>query len=209
MPAPNTLPAPLAAFLDQHGSKLAAVAGAGLAWYALRRYFAGGKADKRDLKKDLTGRVVIVTGANSGIGYETALQLAKQHATVCIAGRPSARTTEALKSIREKSGNPNVFQEDLDVSSLKSVRAFADRWKKSGRPIHLLINNAGVTAAERTTTEDNLDLIMATNHFGPFLLTNLLLDIIKSSDHTPRIVNVSSRAHRNETIDINDLNNRM
>ncbi|KAJ3045495.1 hypothetical protein HDV00_009149 [Rhizophlyctis rosea] len=201
------LPAPVQSFVDRHHDKLGYVLLGLGAVVALRLYGAGGKASKTDLKRDLTGKVAIITGGNGGIGYETALQLAKQNATVCIAARPSKKTTDAVARIRQKTNNAHVFAEDLDVSSLKSVRAFADRWRKSGSKIHWLINNAGVMAIPKhTVTAEGFETQMATNHFGHFLLTNLLLDIITSSGQA-RIINVSSTGHRFGKIDFNDLNN--
>ncbi|KAJ3055260.1 hypothetical protein HK097_011062 [Rhizophlyctis rosea] len=200
------LPSPAQSFLARHGDKVAIAAAGILVAFVARKIAAGGKASKADLTKDLTGKVAIITGGNGGIGYETALQLAKQNATVCIAARPSPKTTQAVESIRQKSKNPHVFAEDLDVQSLKSVRAFAERWRKSGSKIHWLINNAGVSSHNgRQVTPEGLETMIATNHLGHFLLTNLLLDIIVASGHA-RIINVSSEAHRNRELDLDDLN---
>ncbi|KAJ3035764.1 hypothetical protein HDV00_003437 [Rhizophlyctis rosea] len=207
-PLLTELPPPAQAFLAKHGDKLRYALLGASAVYLLRIYFAGGKAKKADLQRDLTGKVAIVTGGNSGIGYETALQLAKQNATVCVAVRPSDKTTAAVIRIRNLTQNTQVWAEDLDVSNMKSVRAFAARWRKSGRKIHWLINNAGMGGVpKRTLTNEGFELVMATNHLGHFLLTNLLLDIIKSSGNA-RIINVSSRGHDRGNIDFNDLTSK-
>ncbi|XP_050301632.1 retinol dehydrogenase 12-like [Anthonomus grandis grandis] len=129
----------------------------------------------------LIGKTVIITGANSGLGYEAALDFAKRGARVILACRNAERGLNAqLKKM-------------LDVASLKSVREFANDINKTESRLDILLNNAGGLYLEPKMTEDNLLLMMATNHFGPFLLTNLLLDLMKKTSNA-RIVNVSSVA---------------
>ncbi|KAJ3089246.1 hypothetical protein HK102_006830, partial [Quaeritorhiza haematococci] len=187
---------------DDKSKLTLAVTGASLlvALPLVRRWAAGGKTDPFDLSKNLTGKVAIVTGSNTGIGFQTALQLAKQGATVCIASRPSEKTERACRKIRELSGSSQVFVEGIDLSSLASVRAFCERWQQSSRPIHYLINNAGVMAIPtKTLTKDGFEMQIGTNHIGHFVLTTTLLPIIKASgtkEEPARIVNLSSSAHQ-------------
>ncbi|KAI9204136.1 uncharacterized protein BJ171DRAFT_506236 [Polychytrium aggregatum] len=202
------LPSP--SHLEKYGGYYTAGAAVALGYYALRSWAAGGRVAKTDLKKKLTGRIVLITGANTGIGYETALQLAKQGAHVYIACRPSKKTDDAVSSIRKKSGNSNIFAEALDLANLKSVRSLAERWAKHGKPIDLLINNAGVMALpQKTFTVDGNEMQIGTNHLGHFLLTELLLEYVRkaASQHgSARIINVSSRAHRFGYVIPKDLN---
>jgi NAD(P)-dependent dehydrogenase (short-subunit alcohol dehydrogenase family) len=142
---------------------------------------------------DQTGRTVVITGANSGIGKEAARVLAHRGARVVLAVRSAARGEAAA---REIGGRTEV--RPLDLASLASIRAFADAWEG---PIDVLINNAGVMATPLTRTEDGFELQIGTNHLGHFALTNLLLPHV-----TRRVVTVSSVAHRTGRIDLTDLN---
>ncbi|KAJ3335987.1 Retinol dehydrogenase 12 [Gonapodya sp. JEL0774] len=170
-------------------------------------YYAGGRNPYNRI--NLKGKTAIVTGGNTGIGYETALQLAKNGAEVVLACRDSQKTKDAVEAIKKSSSNPRISAEALNLDSLDSVRGFAKRWKDSGKPIHLLINNAGVMALpKRETTKDGFEMQFGVNHLGHFLLTNLLLDVIKTtalSGGPVRIVNVSSRAGTRGFIDWDDL----
>jgi NAD(P)-dependent dehydrogenase (short-subunit alcohol dehydrogenase family) len=142
---------------------------------------------------EMTGRSVIVTGANSGIGYAAARALTGAGARVVLAvrnldkGRAAAATIEGETEVRE-----------LDLASLASVREFAAAWDGE---IDLLINNAGVMLPPLTRTADGFELQFGTNHLGHFALTNLLLEHV-----TDRVVTVSSMAHRSGSIDFDDLN---
>jgi NAD(P)-dependent dehydrogenase (short-subunit alcohol dehydrogenase family) len=145
---------------------------------------------------DLAGRTVIVTGASSGIGLETAKALTTHGARVVLAVRDESRGRKAA-GILPGPGTHEVRL--LDLASLESVRAFASDW--SQQPIDLLINNAGVMIPPLTRTKDGFELQFGTNHLGHFALTNLLLPHI-----TGRIVTVSSGAHQIGKIDFGDLN---
>jgi len=138
---------------------------------------------------------IIVTGANCGIGKEAALQFAKHGANVIIACRDAKKGKEAEEEIRKASGNPNVSTMALDLASFKSVRAFADAFKAQGKPLHILLNNAGVMACPFGKTEDGLEMQLGTNHFGHFLLTGLLIDQLKAGAPS-RVVQVSSQGHK-------------
>ena len=153
---------------------------------------------------DMTGRVCLITGANSGIGKATALGLAKLDATVVIVSRDRDKGEAALLEIRTLSGNKNVDSMVADLSSQDSVRELAHDFKARYKKLHVLINNAGIFLPKRVSTVDGLEATFATNHLGHFLLTNLLLDMLKASAPS-RIINVISSAHRGTEINFEDL----
>jgi len=127
-------------------------------------------------KTTLTVKTVIITGANTGIGKETALDLAKRGARVILACRNVQKAELAKGEIIKTSGNYNVIVRELDLASLASVRTFATGILESESRLDILINNAGVAGqAEKQLTEDGLEYRMQSNYFGHFLLTNLLL----------------------------------
>lgn len=144
---------------------------------------------------DLTDRTVLVTGTTSGIGRPTAEALAARGATVLLGARNPERNAAVVAAIRSTHPNAKVEALDLDVSSFASVRAAAGAILTSGRPLDVLINNAGV-ANTTALSADGIDLTYATNHLGPFLLTELLLPRLLQSPQG-RVVNVASEAHRN------------
>jgi NAD(P)-dependent dehydrogenase (short-subunit alcohol dehydrogenase family) len=150
-------------------------------------------------------RHVLITGGTSGIGRATATALARLGANVTITSRNLATATQAADEIGRESAT-TVTGEEVDLSSLASVRALAGKYATDQRPIDLLINNAGTMAARRQTTRDGLEWTMAVNYFGPFLLTNLLLDRLISRAPS-RIISVSSENHRGAKrgIDFDDL----
>ena len=144
-------------------------------------------------KRRLEGKNVIITGANVGLGYETAVDLAKRGARVILACRDEKKGLEAQSSVRIESKNEDVFYQHLDISSLSSVREFSRQVNESHYGVDILVNNAGVLGCPLSYTEDGYEMQFATNHLGHFLLTNLLLDKLKASPQG-RIVNVSSLA---------------
>ncbi|XP_030046776.1 retinol dehydrogenase 11 [Microcaecilia unicolor] len=148
---------------------------------------------------DLTGKTAIVTGANTGIGKHIALDLARRNARVLLACRSRERGQKALEEIQRKTGNRNVVLRIIDTSNMASVRVFADQILQEEKQLNILVNNAGVTGIPLSITSEGLELICATNHLGPFLLTNLLLDLMKESS-SGRIVNVSSFMHNEGTV---------
>jgi NAD(P)-dependent dehydrogenase (short-subunit alcohol dehydrogenase family) len=152
----------------------------------------------------MTGKTCLVTGGNSGIGRATALGLAKMGATVVIVSRGKEKGEAALTDIIAKSGNRNVGLMLADMSSQDSIRRIASDFKSRHERLHLLVNNAGVYLTRRASTVDGLESTFAINHLGPFLLTSLLLDLLKASAPS-RIVNVSSDAHNGAKIDFEDL----
>ncbi|XP_066504473.1 retinol dehydrogenase 13 isoform X4 [Hoplias malabaricus] len=161
----------------------------------LRRWKAGGVCHSTT---HLDGKTVLITGANTGIGKETALDMAKRGARVILACRDLDKAHAAAEEIRKKSGNGNVTVKKLDLASLRSVRNFAREIQEKEDRLDILINNAGIMMCPKWKTEDGFEMQFGVNHLGHFLLTNLLLDQLKRS--TPsRIVNVSSRAHERGT----------
>jgi retinol dehydrogenase 14 len=153
---------------------------------------------------DMTGKTCLVTGGNSGIGKATSLGLARMGATIAIVSRSKAKGEGAQTDIIGKSGNPNVELMLADMSSMESVRELASAFKTRHEKLHLLVNNAGVYLTRRNTTVDGLESTFATNHLGPFLLTDLLLDLLKASAPS-RIVNVTSDAHKGAKVHFEDL----
>ena len=142
---------------------------------------------------DMTGRTVVVTGANSGLGAIVARELARAGARVVLAVRDTSRGDQAAATMP---GDTEVRR--LDLADLSSVRAFADGWEG---PLDILVNNAGVMAIPERRTADGFEMQFGTNHLGPFALTNLLLPRI-----TDRVVTVASDRHRMGKIHFDDLN---
>lgn len=155
--------------------------------------------------EDQTGKVAIVTGSSSGIGYETARVLAEKNAAVVIAVRNIAKGNTAAEKIKAGYAGADVTVMQLDLANLESVRKFANNFKKDYARLDMLINNAGVMMPPYSKTSDGFELQMGTNHLGHFALTGLLLDLIRGTEGA-RIVNVSSMAHKNGKLDFDDLN---
>ena len=150
------------------------------------------------------GKICLITGANRGIGKAAALGLAKRGATVVMLCRHQERGELAQAEIREASGNMAIDLLIADLASQASIRHLAAEFQSRYQHLHILINNAGVTKKERTLTEDGLETTFAVNHLAPFLLTNLLLDVLKTTPQA-RIINVSSMVHKWGKIDFNNL----
>ena len=154
---------------------------------------------------DLTGRLAIVTGANSGTGFETALELARKGAAVVIAARHPGKGEDALRRIRRAVPTAQVRFAALDLADQASVVAFADRMLATGRPIDILVNNAGVMALPtREVTGDGFEMQLATNYLGHFALTARLRPLLTAG--RARVVQLSSIAHRRGRIRLDDLN---
>lgn len=144
---------------------------------------------------DQSGRTVVVTGTTlGGLGHHTALELARRGARVVLAGRTQARLDETVAEVRAQVPGAALETLTVDLSSLASVRRAAGRAAGLG-PVHVLINNAGVMATPHRRTDDGLELQLATNHFGPFLLTGLLLPQLVAGG-AGTVVALSSQAHR-------------
>lgn len=153
---------------------------------------------------NMQGKICMVTGANSGIGKATALGLAQMGAKVVMVARDRARGEAAQNEVKVKSGNNAVDLLVADLSSQQSIRQLVENFKQHYTQLHVLINNAGVFMLTRRETMDGLEMTFAVNYLAPFLLTNLLLDVLKASAPA-RIVNVSSEAHENGYIKMDDL----
>jgi retinol dehydrogenase 12 len=143
----------------------------------------------------LSGRVCLVTGANTGIGRATAEALAGRGASVYVASRSAAKGEAAVSSIKAASGSGSVFFLALDLADLGSVRACADAFLARGEPLHVLVNNAGV-AGVRGLTKQGFELMFGVNHLGHFALTQLLMERLAASAPS-RVVTVASDAHYN------------
>jgi NAD(P)-dependent dehydrogenase (short-subunit alcohol dehydrogenase family) len=144
---------------------------------------------------DQTGRVAVITGANTGLGYETALALADRGAHVVLAVRNLDKGKDAAARITATSPHADVALQELDLTSLESVRAAADQLRSAHDRIDLLINNAGVMWTPKSTTKDGFELQFGTNHLGHFAFTGLLLDRLLPVAGS-RVVTVSSMGHR-------------
>src|SRR5947209_10748858 len=158
----------------------------------------------QEINVDMKGKTCLITGGNSGIGKATALGLARMGANAVIVSRSKEKGEAALTEIIAKSGNRKVELMLADMSSHDSIRKLAGDFKVGHEKLHLLVNNAGVYLTRRTTTVDGLESTFSTNHLGPFLLTNLLLDLLKASAPS-RIVNVTSDAHNGARVNFEDL----
>ncbi|CAG2240970.1 RDH12 [Mytilus edulis] len=162
-----------------------------VALWGIRKYIKGAMYNG---KRRIDGKTAIITGGNTGIGKETAIDLAKRGAKVIIACRDMTRANAAADDIKRISGSKEIYVRHLDLASLKSVRTFAENIKRTEKRIDILLNNAGVMACPYGKTVDGFEMQFGVNHLGHFLLTNLLLDLIKKSAPS-RIINVSSFAH--------------
>lgn len=154
---------------------------------------------------DQSGRIAVVTGANSGIGFEAARALAAAGAHVVLACRDRARAEAARDRIAADSPDAGLEVRLLDLASLESVRAFAEGFLADHDSLDLLVNNAGVMMPKkRSSTADGFELQIGVNHLGHFALTALLLPALERAP-AARVVNVASQAHRGGRIDFNDL----
>uniref|UniRef100_A0A3B1J630 Zgc:112332 n=1 Tax=Astyanax mexicanus TaxID=7994 RepID=A0A3B1J630_ASTMX len=153
----------------------------------------------------LDGKTVIITGANTGIGKETARDLAKRGARVILACRDVEKAEAARKELVEDSGNPNIVAKEMDLSDTKSIKEFADIINTEEKQLNILINNAGIMMCPYLKTADGFEMQFGVNHLGHFLLTYLLLDLLKRSAPA-RIVNVASVAHTWGSIRLDDIN---
>jgi len=153
-----------------------------------------------------TGKFAVVTGANSGIGYHTALELARAGAHVILACRDSTKGAAAVRRIREQLPSAGIECVSLNLADLASIQRFAETVESRGKPIDLLINNAGVMAVPtRRTTADGFELQFGTNHLGHFALTGLLMPSLLRAE-SARVVTVSSIAHRQGKMEFDNLN---
>ncbi|HEX2908828.1 MAG TPA: SDR family oxidoreductase [Phototrophicaceae bacterium] len=153
----------------------------------------------------MDGKVVLITGATNGIGKVAALELAKMGATVVLVGRNQAKTQATVDEIKNGSGSSQIESLIADLSVMSEVRRLAEEFKAKYTRLDVLLNNAGAVFADRQETDDGYEMTFALNHLSYFLLTNLLLDLLKASAPA-RIVNVSSGAHMGGRLNFEDLN---
>lgn len=156
------------------------------------------------MSTDMKNKVILVTGGTSGIGKVAATELARMGASVVIVGRNHGKTAAIVEEIRAQTDNIRVDGLVADLSSLAEVRKLAADFKKRYQRLDVLLNNAGAVFTQRQVSADGYEMTFALNHLNYFLLTNLLLDVLKASAPA-RIVNVSSGAHTGGRLDFSDL----
>ncbi|XP_033207586.1 retinol dehydrogenase 14 [Belonocnema kinseyi] len=157
-------------------------------------------------KSKMNGKTAIITGCTSGIGKETARDFAKRGARVIMACRNVQNANKIKDELIKETGNENIVVRKLDLSSLQSVREFAKQINNEEKSLDVLVHNAGTAETfTKKVSEDGLELTMATNHYGPFLLTHLLIDLLKKSAPS-RIVVVASELYRLSTLNLENPN---
>ena len=153
---------------------------------------------------DLSGKVAIVTGGNSGIGFAAAKEFSRKGAKTILACRSMDRAQAALHKLQAEIPNAPVEMMQLDLARLASVHQFVDAFKAKYDRLDVLVNNAGVMMVPYGTTEDGFERQMGTNHLGHFALTGLLMDLLLKTPHS-RVVNVSSNGHTSGVMDFDNL----
>ena len=156
---------------------------------------------------DMKGKVCIITGATSGIGWVTAYRLSQWGATVILLGRDVKRGLAAVDQIRKECGNGNSEFIRTDLAAQQNIRQFVEEFMERYDRLDVLVNNAGTTLLTRKMSVDGYEMTFAVNHLSHFLLTNLLIDVLKASAPC-RVVNVSSGSHRRATMNFDDLHGR-
>lgn len=153
---------------------------------------------------DMAGKVVVITGANSGIGLEAAREFARKRASTILACRSAERGEQAVTELRSENPDAAVGLMMLDLASLSSVEQFASEFTKRHQRLDVLVNNAGIMAVPYSLTEDGFESQVGTNHLGHFALTGRLLAVLLNTPGA-RVVNVSSTAHRAGRMDFDNL----
>jgi len=152
----------------------------------------------------MQGKVVLITGATSGIGMETARAFARLGAITVLAGRDKQKTAETVREIQGESGNPQVGYLVADLSSQAEVRRLAAEFLEHSQRLDVLVNNAGALFATRQVSVDGIEMTLALNHLAPFLLTHLLTDALYASP-AGQVINVASEMHRSYHLDFENL----
>ncbi|MBN1927048.1 MAG: SDR family NAD(P)-dependent oxidoreductase [Prolixibacteraceae bacterium] len=152
----------------------------------------------------LSGKTMIVTGGNSGLGYESVKAFALKGAKVILACRNLEKGIKAKSEMLDSNPEGDIDVMKLDLADLASVRLFVEEYKQNNSRLDVLLNNAGIMATPYFKTKDGFEAQLGTNHLGHFALTGLLMDMIKSTPGS-RVVNVSSMAHKSGKMDFNDL----
>jgi NAD(P)-dependent dehydrogenase (short-subunit alcohol dehydrogenase family) len=158
------------------------------------------------MQTSMKDKTVLITGATSGIGKATAIGLAKMGATIIFTSRNAQKGESARNDIEKASSNPDICMMPCDLSSLESIRTFCKEFKAHFAAFHVLINNAGVWDFTRRESRDGIENIFAVNFLAPFLMTNLLLNILKKSSPA-RIINVTSGLHHG-VINFDDIESK-
>lgn len=172
-------------------------------------FYNGINVRRSDPNVRLDGKVAIVTGANRGIGREAAKKLAARGATVIVAARDETMSLDVVEKIREETGNDNVHFLLLDLASFASIHDFVETFGQMFPRLDILINNAGlVSPADKRITEDGNELCFQVNHLGPFLLTNLLIPILKKSAPSRVVVVASDLSFMTTRVDFDNLNSQ-
>jgi len=154
--------------------------------------------------KDQSGKTFLITGANTGLGYETALELVKKSARVILAGRNEQKLSAACARISALVPSAQLDIAVVDLNSIAAIRSFAEGFVQSGKPLDVLINNAGIMFPPPGLTADGFEAQFGVNFIGHYVLTALLFPVLKRSAHG-RVVTLSSMAHRNGQIDFDNL----
>lgn len=152
----------------------------------------------------MNNKTILITGASAGIGLHSAIGLAKLGAQIVMVGRNEERTQKAVELVRSQTGNESISYLLADLSSLKKIHKLAGEYKERHGKLDVLLNNAGAVFLWRKVSVDGFELTFATNHLNYFLLTHLLLDLLKASP-AGRVVNVASNAHYRGHVDLDDL----
>ena len=155
---------------------------------------------------DLDGKTAVVTGANSGLGFEATKKLAQNNAEVIMACRGREKGLEAKEEIKERVENADLEVMQVDLASLDSAKEFTDKVKEKYEKLDLLFNNAGIMAIPRRETEEGFEMQFGVNHLGHFALTSHLIELLESTDSKARIITQSSVAHENGDINFEDIN---
>ncbi|CAH1163561.1 unnamed protein product [Phaedon cochleariae] len=184
-----------------YGSAIAAAYG----FACLCKEIVGGPRYQGFDTSDAEDKIIIITGSNTGIGKETAWELARRGARVVMACRDMDKCESAREEIVLDTKNKYVYCRKCDLASLESIREFVKKFKSEQKRLDVLINNAGVMRTPNSKTKDGFEMQLGVNHMGHFLLTNLLLDLLKNSAPS-RIINVASVAHKRGKINKEDLN---
>lgn len=153
---------------------------------------------------ELSGKIIVVTGANSGIGYESTREFSRKGAEVILASRDPIKAEEAILQIKEEIPAAKLKFIELDLASLDSIRSFSEVFKSNYDKLDILLNNAGVMMIPYAKTEDGFERTLGINHLGHFALTGLLLDILIKTPGA-RVVNVASNAHYGGEMDFDNL----
>ncbi|GJQ66056.1 hypothetical protein Trydic_g4142 [Trypoxylus dichotomus] len=169
---------------------------------SIRIYMGGPQCPS---KNRMDGKIVLITGGSSGLGFETAKELAKRGATIILTCRDYQKGQKAIDKIRRYAKDPKIDLKLLDVSEMGNIRRFVMLIKKYYNKIDVLINNAGIIFQPRMKTSEGFELTLATNYLGSFLLTHLLLPLLRQAPNS-RVINLTCLSHMAGRINIRDLN---